>query len=236
MVSKIKSISLDRLIKGFPTYLKTVNKIFHNPIRFPDYVGKTSQFSRALDYFSYSIVVMFIIIIPIYIVHSEKISKTIFLFRMLFQVGLFGLILHLFLKLFGAHSVPMKKTLSVYGYLCGTTMPLYFLLQYPLLLKLGPVVIFGSGKEAFLAGQAAALTGQIGTIDIFYSYAANIVLSIVFLIVTVNWFHLSHKISKCRVCFSIFLSGLAGSPILLFVANPLLNQVSEWAEIILKTI
>jgi hypothetical protein len=117
--SHVKSISLGGLIQGFPLYFKTAREIVLHPTAFVTAldVNKEEGLGKAIEFVSYSILIFFVLLIPTFIAHDEKVSKLTFFARLLTQFAIYGVLMHLALKVMGSRNVRLKWTASVYAYL-----------------------------------------------------------------------------------------------------------------------
>src|SRR4051794_13709164 len=116
---KIKTISLDTFITGFPSYAHTFRRILTHPLTFASNLNLSNgdEFWPSITYINYSIVCAFIFLIPVAVAHSEHPAKLGFLLRCLTAVGVCGIMLHYCLWIIGARHMSLKNTLSSYCYL-----------------------------------------------------------------------------------------------------------------------
>ncbi|WP_207494399.1 hypothetical protein [Aridibaculum aurantiacum] len=225
---EIKMISFDRLIKGFPNYFKTLKLILNHPYVYPRTINlnEDQQFWKAVDYATYSIIILFLLVFPVYLIHDEKVGKLVFFIRLLSQIALLGALFHFALKIFGAREYPINYTLSIYSYLTSTFMPFYIIALYPFLIKVGPAGLFGSLQDSIEAGEM--LNNSMGFR--IYFHISNYSLSILSLIVTLKWFSYTHGLTKTKIFFAMSLTGILGGTLLLFLINPLFNKIGHVIE------
>ena len=241
--SHVKSISLERLIQGFPLYLKTAREIVLRPTAFVTAldVNNEKELGKAIEFVSYGIVICFVLLIPALIAHNEKLSKVTFFAWMLTQFVIFGVVIHLALKMVGSRNVRLKGTATVYAYIVGLCTPLYIVVSYPLFLVLGKKAIFGTPTDfKAMFGTPTDIKAMFGTTDIreILLVMGLIVcwelvlgaLSIYGLVLMIKFFSKSHGISGFRVCLAVFLGGAVMAPVQMWVLNPLFNIVSPWVD------
>lgn len=228
---RIKKISLERIIEGFPIYFRTARNITEDPSELPDdlnvAITNKDQFWKAIDFLTYGLAIAFALLIPAFIIHDEKVAKLTFLVRFLTAFSLYGFLLHYALIVFGSRGVKTEGTYTVYAYVVGFFAPLYILLSYPLFLTFGPAAVFGSEVDPnrippFFREHLAAVGVYFGIVRIIF-----VVVSVA---VFLAWFSKSHNIGKIRIFLALGLSGFISLMLLQIIINPFFNKVFVYAD------
>jgi hypothetical protein len=228
---RIKKISLERLIEGFPLYFRTARNISEEPSEVPDNLNVATtdkeQFWKAIDFLTYGLAIAFALLIPAFILYQEKVSKLTFLIRFLTIFFLFGLLLHYALIVFGARGTKSDRTYTVYAYLVGLSAPLYILLSYPLFLTFGPAAVFGSEVDPkrippFFREHLAAVGIYSGIVRVIFVIASVAIL--------LAWFSKSHNINKIRVFLALGLSAFINLIILRIIITPFFNKIFVYVD------
>ncbi len=216
-------ISLGNLIRGFSNYFKVFILIILNIRSFPEKLSANDdeEFKKSNQFITYAIILSFFILIPVYAAHQESITKLIFFVRLLTNYAIWGLLLHFLLSLVGRQKVTFKRTMCVYSYIMGLGLPSYLLLALPILIKTGPIGVFGSFEES----QEIAFVFQENPGLLAYYSITLILFAILSWIIMLSWLSKSHHISKVRVFFSLVLASIIGSIIQLLIVNPFFNSI-----------
>jgi hypothetical protein len=226
--SYVEPISLKGLIQGFPAYFKTSREIVLRPAAFIATLnGKAEErFGKAIEYVSYGILISFVLLIPTFIAHHEKISKLTFFVRFIAQYAIYGIMFHLALRAVGSRTIRLKGTAAAYGYVGGMFLPLYIVLVYPLLLVLGPKGIFGTSAD--VREMQLILIQHPGILA--YSSIAQVPLGLYASVLMVKWFSRLHKISKLRTSLGLLVAGIGMAILQLWAINPLFNYMFAWVD------
>ena len=228
---RIKKISLERLIEGFPIYFRTARNITQDPSELPDDLNVTTpnkeQFWKAIDFLTYGLAVAFALLIPAFIIYGEKVSKLTFLIRFLTIFTIFGFLLHYALIVFGSRGIKTEGTFTVYAYVLGIFTPLYILLSYPLFLTFGPAAVFGGQVDP--ARIPPFFQEHLAAVGI-YSAIVRIIFVVVSVAIFLAWFSKSHNISKVRVFLALGLAGFIDLLLLIIVINPFFNKVFIYVD------
>lgn len=205
---------------------RTVLAILEHPLAFPRRfdLGDRDEFLRALEFLGYSIIFTALVLLPVYLKHGAGPAVLGFVIRTAAQYALYGVLLHLSLELLGARQVSTRGTLLVYAYLAGMVGPLTALAQYPILLDVGPGMLFASLGETMENAERIQARTTAPLLLAQWSVA------IAALVVTLFWFSWTHRISKLRVFFAGLLAGLAVLIAQFIALNPMFNALLGWLE------
>jgi hypothetical protein len=142
-------ISLSALIEGFSNYVRTLRMILRHPFKFPESLETEGDdaFRSAFGFVVYSIALVFFLLIPVFSEHGAELSKVTFLIRYLVQFAMYAVLIHFSLRFVGRSNKDLRSTSVVYSYMGGVGLPLAIILQYPILLSLGPSALFGTAEE-----------------------------------------------------------------------------------------
>lgn len=231
---KDKLISVDRLINGLPIYLKTLKSIFIHPFDFPKELNLNDkkQFIKSIDFITYSIALIFLLLLPIGIIHDQKIGKVFFLIRMLMQFVIVGIIFHYVLWLLGEKKYTIKYTLGIYAYLTGTFLPLSIIISYPIFIRFGPDILFEfKNNETIYLEELKNNFFLLVLMCILYIWLA-IFSNRVFL----SWISLTHNISKFKVFCSISIAAIVYGSLGIYLLIPLMNKIASIADIIFNAL
>lgn len=221
---RIKKISLERVIEGFPIYFRTARNITQDPSELPDDLNVTTpnkeQFWKAIDFLTYGLAVAFALLIPAFLIYQEKVSKLTFLVRYLTIFFIFGFLLHYALVMLGSRGVKTEGTYTVYAYVVGLFAPLYILLSYPLFLTFGSAPVFGG------EGSPPRMPPSL----LIYLIIVRLVFVVVSVAIFLAWFSKSHKISKIRIFLALGLAGLINRVLSTFIIDPFFKHVFVYVE------
>ena len=217
-VRQIRRLSLKRLLRQFPAFLATFKDIVRHPFAFPARLDANNgaAFPRALDYAACGVAATFVLLLPLFLLHATEIAKVAYFVRSGTQLAMYGILLHLGLKVVGARTTPWRGTLACYSFFGTTYMLLSTVVASPLLLQTGPQLLFSSAWD--LPELRERLSGGL----LVYSLALN-AFSIAALIVMLSWFSKTHRVSKPRVLGALSLTAVVAAPIQLFVLTPFFN-------------
>lgn len=225
-------ISLSALIEGFSSYAKTARDILRHPFKFPegmDIEGENA-FRNALSFVFYAIALLFFLLIPVFSKHAVEVSKVTFLIRYLVQFAMYAVLLHVGLRTIGRSKRDLRGTTVVYSHIVGVGAPLSVVLLYPVFLSFGPGALFGPPEDIIrLASFYEQHPGLL-----IYANVVNLVFGVFAIFVTVTWFSRTHQVGKIRVVLSLLLCGGVGTPIQIFILNPVFLVTFESVERWLK--
>lgn len=217
----VSGISLDAIIKGFPTYLRILLEITLERSEFVRHrYGQGIFLKNGILFLTYSVFISYILLIPAFLASDTEIGKWAYLLRTLFLYIYFGLFLQLaFRSLRGKGKA--GKTLGAYFYLCGTYLNLHILIFYPVLVKYGP--------EIMLSGE---LPADFNSLDPLFLICSLLVwmLSLLLLRVSLSWFSQIQKIGKWRVISTLVLASIPVSISYLFIVVPTATKIGNLLE------
>lgn len=224
-LEKLEGISILNLIEGFPAYLSVLKIIFQNLYSFPTKIDIHSDHSvkQSRKFVYFSIIILFFLLVPIMIIHGVNIAKIPFIIRFITQFFVYGICVHIAIKIVGERDCSLKDTMVVYSYMAGIGAPLGILISYPMLLNYGLITLFGNPQEILeLSQQLEQETGFIRLDNILRT-----LLSIFSITIGLSWFSKIYRIGKCKIFTAIVISGILGSLIQLFFLNPIFSLMSE---------
>ena len=225
-------ISLSALVDGFSNYIHTVLLILRHPFRFPETleVDGDEAFKKAQALIFYCITFAFFILVPIFAIHGVEVPKLTFLVRMLVQFAVYGLLLHLSLRLIGRSTKNIKASMVAYTYIVIIGAPLALVLEYPILLSFGPAALFGTQRD-LLKLSAYYQEYPLLQIDAILSFIVIIIITVA---VMPNWFSKTHRVGRVRAFLCMLIAGAIGSVIQIVVLNPMFLAAFEWVDKFLK--
>lgn len=216
-------ISLGNLIRGIAEYFGTLKVMVKNFRSFPTTItgDLNTEFGKAFKFATFSIILSFFIVLPMYMAYHESITKILFFVRLLTNYAFWCVLLHITLGWLGAKEIALKQTATIYSYIVGIGMPLYLLLAFPGLIAIGPTAMFGGNQEALAIADMLVRSPGL----YIYLYLVQLFQGLFAWIVVLSWISKSHKIGKWRVFFAIIIASLIGSPLQLLVLNPMFNAL-----------
>jgi hypothetical protein len=139
------SRSLGGLLDSLALYFRQTAQIVRHPLRFARALSleEGRQPKRALSFFIAGLVVSYLICNPAFIRHESDASQSLFIISMSLRLALLISIIHLTLKVLGSKE-RLISTFTSYFYMAGLFIPLVILSSLPVVIEVGPDVVFGN--------------------------------------------------------------------------------------------
>lgn len=131
----------------FKDFLREARVVIRHPWTFPERLGLTADnlFSKGTGFVALAAGVVYLLCIPIFIRHELAVSKGVLVLVHIAALYVFGVVLHLMLKLLGSRGVTLKETLGLYGYQLGIQAVGLTLVMYPSFLAYKAVAVIALG-------------------------------------------------------------------------------------------
>jgi len=227
-------VSLSSFVSGFPDYISTCAAICRHPFRFPASLklDEAKSFKRAFKFAVYSSFVLFVLLLPAFILHGTHNSKLTFIIRVLLQLSLYAFALYMGLRLVRAQDVTVRKVATVYFYLASTGAILICLVMYPLYLGLGPSIIFASAAQFQPAVQYYYQHPGLAV----YVTVINFVVGLASWVILPRWFSVTHGIGFFRAMLAMVVAIILGIPSQIFILNPVLDVTEPYFDTVIDTV
>lgn len=214
--------SFNRVKTGARDYGRTWSHLLRHPLAFVRLNDMHSHeaYRGALQFASYSVLVLFILSVPVLLSHGVPVEKASFIIRFLLQFLILGMALHLALKILGARTATWRATLAVYGHFAGAGAVIYLIAIYPIYLEVGPLLVLGGYADAARLGTM--LSGS----QALYLTLVGWAMTLVAVIVMPSWFSFTHGVGKGKAFFAMIVAGILGGAVQLFVLAPVMAATS----------
>jgi hypothetical protein len=123
--------------------------VVRHPWTFPERLGlgPDNLFGKGAAFVVLASAVAYLLCIPIFLRHELAVSKGVMVLLHIVGLYVYGVALHLILKLMGSRGVTLKETLGLYGYQLGIQTVGFTLMLYPSLWAYRQVALSGLGGE-----------------------------------------------------------------------------------------
>jgi hypothetical protein len=220
------------LLDSLALYFRQTTQIVGHPLRFARAlsVEERQQPKRALSFFIAGLVVTYLICIPAFIRHGSDVSQSLFIISMCLRLALLISIIHLTLKMLGSKE-PLISTFIGYFYMAGLFIPLVILASLPVVIEVGPAVVFGN-----IDYQAASLPWWVNMSKtmlavvtfLFFFIGITAIFYATVLLVYI------HKLKVWKTILGIFIGASIFQPIFQFVYFPLWTNAEGWIKGMLR--
>jgi hypothetical protein len=136
-----------KVYETFKDFLSEAGVVIRHPWTFPERLNLTAEnlFSKGTGFVVLAAAVVYLLCIPVFMRHEIAVSKGVLVLIHIAALYVFGLVLHLMLKLMGSRGVALKETMGLYGYQLGVQAVGLTLLMYPSFLAYKEVALVGLG-------------------------------------------------------------------------------------------
>ena len=206
-------------------------RIIRHPFIYPKSINfdLSPTFNESLKFLIFGTIATYVIYYPVFHSFDFKISQTTFVLRFVFA-GLIGItIIHYILRLLRS-SASLKKTICVYGFVFGTSTPIYAIITMPTVLIVGPEMLFATVDDIQNPSRELVLFIENNMVTWLLYNLLQSAISVLVLIATISLLSHTHEMSKKRVFVGMSIGGIAFSAALFLVINPLLNKAQALLE------
>lgn len=225
-------ISLSAIVRGFPMFGRILLSVLGHRRTFiqerpsePKIMLKDS-----LLFFLYAIFVSFLLVVPTMIISGFTIGKWSFLIRTLVVYSYMGVLSHIFCKLSRGQG-GLRETVACYFYGGGVWVPMYVVCAYPLLLIVGPEIMFGAAEDLVMVFLVSASTIQ--TIAVIIGFVMFTIFSLIVSYFWYWWLSYVHSVSAKRLFGVSCLVLLPGGALYEFLLAPVINRVADILDAVL---
>ena len=144
-MSALSELPLGGLFEAIGTYFHRTAVMVRHPIQFFRSLKEpsTRKVRHALNFFTASIVISYLICIPWFIEYDFDVSQPLYIINRFCNIALLVTMIHLALMVMGK-TKPLTSTFIGYSYAIGSTMPLLFIVSMPAMMKMAPKYLFSN--------------------------------------------------------------------------------------------
>ncbi len=213
------------VLQTFKDFLMEARVVIRHPWSFPERLGLTADnlFGKGTGFLALASAVVYLLCIPVFIRHEMAVSKGVLVLIHIAALYVFGLALHLGLKLMGSRGVALKETLGLYGYQLGIQAVGFTLLLYPSFLAYKQVALAGLGGQM---QEGAAVPGEFALNFLVVLIIGLVWVSAAMVPLYARYHHLA-RWGKTRVMGAFWLAAIITWPFLSWVI-PWLYRVGKF--------
>lgn len=213
------------IIEGFRTYGTVTRRILSERTQF---ISKLKPLDRedlrlSLRYFEAGIVAGLLYLVPFFVLHNQSASKFIFVLRQIVSIIVYTLFLYGSLKLLKVYKATFSNTITIMGFLWGLMFVLNFVLLTPILIAIGPEMIFSGTDTSWIQKVnpvMLSIFSMLGTIGGFIFIA-------LWLYLVLPWVSQAFSITKKRTFAALLIGGVPSGLIIGFVLGPLFSKIEK---------
>lgn len=217
------SLELSSLIKGVGPYFDYIRSFIRRPLTYVQRINYKDKyvFRNACVFMCYSIVLNYILLLPVFVYHGHGIHRVTFYSRTIIQGGIAVLGLHLGFRVLGGTGT-WRQTFSGALFSFGFLMPLSAILFLPAYFALGTDFMFGDPISSELISNTPLFWWA-------YFLLVGQIYGLVGFIHVGKFAKVIHGIGWMKVMGAYLIWAVTALP-LLWVINPFLSDVFKYLE------